>query len=256
MPGIQDGLIKNRGSDMIHLLGLACAKCRTEDVHAGLILDGQMRQRSPNCSRCMGEGMVYRSPILVTGIATNIRQQRNVHDVGFAQPGDMMFSTGPGWEDCAQHAHKFSVGDKLIATWPQPLDEGQTVVRGAATMSENIRLANNVSEHEDRLWYEPASAIWCEDENDVVYTQGSDFTLGPGRVIAWIGNSPSLGVKYTVKYTAYFEWLIWAAPQERTDRNRDMGALVFLRKRHVAFVNDSPFITADDRVPVSVRVQC
>ena len=254
--GLQDGLVKNRGSDMIHLVGLACAKCRTEDVNAGMITDGQMRQRNPNCPRCGGDGMVYRSPGLIRGIATNIRQQKNVHDVGLAMPGDMMFSTSPGWEECEAYTRKISAGDKFIATWPQPLEEGQTLVRAASQMSDNIRLSNNVMPTEDRLWYEPAGAIWCEDENDVTYDFGGDFTLGPGRVINWIGNSPNLGVKYTVKYTAYFEWIVWAPPQERTDRNRDLGSLVFLRKRHIAFVNDNPVITADDRIPVNIRVQC
>src|SRR5690348_4808361 len=127
--GLQDGLIKNRGSDMVHLVGLACAKCRTEDVHAGLIIDGKLRQRNPNCPRCTGDGMIYRAPAKIRGIATNIRQQRNVHDVGLALPGDMMFSVGPGWEDCEAYAREISAGDKFIAMWPQPLDEGQTIVR-------------------------------------------------------------------------------------------------------------------------------
>ena len=93
-------------------------------------------------------------------------------------------------------------------------------------------------------------------ENGVVYVTG-DFELGPGRVIRWVGDQPAVGVKYTLKYTAYFEWLVWAPPQERVDRdNRDLGPLIFLRRRHVANVNDSPFITASDRIPLIGRVEC
>ena len=63
--------------------------------------------------------------------------------------------------------------------------------------------------------------------------------------------------RYVIKYTAYFEWMVWAPPQDRRDRgNRDLGPLIMLRKRHVAMINDSPYITAADRIPLSARVEC
>lgn len=200
---------------------------------------------------------MYRNGVLTCGLATSIRQQRNVHDIGESQPGDMQFSLGPDFFECGGGGRRVGRDDKFIATWDQPLDEGQTIVRGAATMSDNLRLKYNVSEDEDRLWYEPATALWCEDENGITYTQNGDFILGPGKVIKWVGNQPEVGVKYAIKYTAFFEWIAWIPPLERRDKNnRDLGPLVFLRKRHIAHINDSPVITADDRVPLSTRIAC
>ena len=239
---------------MVHEVGLACPRCRTSDVAANMLQDGQAQTRSPNCPGCGGDGKIYRDPVIVRGLATSIRQQRNVHDMGEAQPGDMQFSIGPGFFGSGQSTRRVSRDDKFVATWDQPLDEGQTIVRGAATLSDNLRVFNNVNPDEDRLWYEPATALWCEDEAGVQYQIGQDFTFGPGRVIRWIGSSPEIRTKYTIKYTAYMEWIVWQPPQERNERdNRDLGPLVMLRRRHVAFVNDSPLITESDREPLSAR---
>jgi hypothetical protein len=189
-------------------------------------------------------------------LAVSIRQQRNILDAGVAQPGDMQFSPGPGEAGGCGSTRRVGNGDKFTATWDQPLDDGQTIVRGAAHMDENLRLEFNVNPDEDRLWYEPGSALWCEDEDGVVYKPG-DFELGPGRVIHWVGNRPQIGTKYTLKYTAYFEWIVWAPPQERVDHaNLDLGPLIFLRRRHIAFINTSPLIVESDRRPLSARTTC
>lgn len=256
--GLQEGLITDRGSFMVHEMGLACPHCRTSDVHANMLRDGQSQTRSPNCSKCGGDGFLFRSPDLIRGLAVSIRQQRNVHDVGESQPGDMQFSIAPDFGGCGSNGfRRISRDDKFTATWDQPLHEGQTIVRGAATMNENLRLSNNVSLNEDRLWYEPSDSLWCEDQNGVVYHKDADFVLGPGKVIRWVGNQPVKGTKYVIKYTAFFEWIVWAPPMDRVDRdNRDLGPLVFLRKRHIAYVNDSPTITDLDRVPLSTRITC
>jgi hypothetical protein len=256
-PGFQDGLVNNRGSDVIHEIGVACPKCRTSDAAANLLGDGQAATRSPNCPNCV-DGWLFRNPAKVRGLVTSIRQQKNILDVGIAQPGDMSFSPAPGTLTiCGGGGRRIARGDKLTATWSQPLDDGQTVVRGAAHLGDNVRLANNVETGEDRLWYEPAESLWCEDENGIAYQAGTDFSFGPGRVIKWIGEQPAVGTKYVIKYTAYFEWLVFVPPQERVDRdNRDLGPLVLIRRRHIAFLKESPYINAADRVPMSTRVAC
>lgn len=257
-PGLQSGLVQNRGADMIHEIGVACPKCRNEDVFSGLRDDGKQRRRSPYCKRCGGDGWLFRDGILTRGLAVGIRQQKNIHDVGLAQPGDMVFSVDPGFfGGCGQDGRRVSRDDKFTSTWSQPLDDGQTIVRGAATLGENKDLREPVDDSEDRLWYEPESALWCEDEDGTVYKQDADFVLGPGRVIKWVGNQPLKGTKYTLKYNAYFEWLVFAPPQERRDRdNKDLGPLVFLRRRHIAFVNDSSVVTEDDRQSLKSRISC
>lgn len=257
-PGLQEGFVQERGSDMIHEIGIACPKCRTSDVSANMLRDGQAGTRLPNCRRCGGDGWLYRDAQIVRGLATAIRQQNNVIDAGVIQPGDMQFSIAPGFFGCNHNGapqRRVAEADKFTATWAQPLNEGQTIVRGAATMDENIRLDPAVSADEDRLWYEPAYSLWCEDEDGKQYFEKGDFTFGPGRVIHWIGNRPITGKKYVIKYTAFFEWIVWAPPQERVDRdNVDLGPLVFLRKRHISYVNDGLFITSADRIPLGKRL--
>ena len=256
-PGLQEGLISERGSDMIHEIGISCSRCRTADVAANMLRDGQSQTRLPNCRVCGGDGWVFRDAYLVRGLATNIRQQNNVLDVGVAQPGDMQFSLPADFSSCGKGNRRVAKGDRFTQTWPLSLDDGQTIVRGAATLNENIRLTDNVTSEEDRLWYEPASSMWCEDENGVVYNEGGDFVLGPGKVIKWVGNAPKVRTRYAIKYSAYFEWLVFAPPFERVDvNNKDIGPLVFLRKRHVAFINESPYITDADRQSFSKRVAC
>jgi hypothetical protein len=258
VPGLQEGLVADRGSEMIHEIGIACAKCRTSDPNANLLGDGKLATRLPNCPRCGGDGWLYRDATVVAGLATAIRQQNNVVDAGVIKPGDMQFSIGPGFftvERTGAADRRVSQNDKFTQTWSAALDEGQTFIRGAASLGENLRLQPAHHPAEDRLWYQPAHALWCEDENGTEYFEGSDFLLGPGRVIKWVGNQPTIGGKYVLHYTAFFEWLVWAPPQERVDRdNKDLGPLIFLRKRHVAYVNDSPFLTSADRVPLNKRI--
>jgi hypothetical protein len=114
----------------------------------------------------------------------------------------MKFSIGPGFFGCGIGDRRIALDDKFTATWDQPLNEGQTIIRGAATLNDNLRLANNVEPSEDRLWYEPAQSLWCEDENGVLYYQGTDFELGPGRIIRCTGRQPKVGRKYVIKNTA------------------------------------------------------
>lgn len=255
-PGLQEALIQSRGAKMLHEIAISCT-CRVEDTFAGLVGDGKERRRFPFCPRCRGDGWLYREPMLLTGLTTSIRQQRNILDAGIAQPGDMMFSPSMKSQDCAKDHRQVGAWDKLTATWTQPLDDGHVLVRGAATQDENKGLITNLNEDEDRLWYEPGESIWCEDEDGVVYSGGADFTLGPGKLIKWIGKRPLPRKRYTIKYTAYFEWIVFQPPQERIDRNNaNLGQLVFMRKRHIAFVNDSPVALPEDRIPIQTRVKC
>jgi hypothetical protein len=252
-PGVQEGLIQNRGSTMLHELAVSCT-CRVEDTFAGLKNDGKERRRDAFCPRCRGDGWLYRSPRLVIGIATSIRQQRNILDAGIAQPGDMQFSPSLEPPDCTLPYRAIGAWDKLTATWSQPLDDGHVLVRAAA---QGLPTETFLRPNEDRLWYEPDYAIWCEDENAQVYVEGTDFELGPGKIIRWIGRVPADHVRYTIKYAAFFEWIVFVPPQERRDRdNANLGQLVFLRKRHVAFVNDSPIATPDDHIPIQARMAC
>lgn len=254
-PSLQEGLVTTRGSDLIHEMAVSCPTCRTADVFANTAQDGQYAVRSPNCIKCGGDGRLYRKPALVRGIVSGMRQNRIHNAIGDTQPGDMQLSIGPGFPIFGAEQRRISRDDKFTATWDSPLDDGQTVVRGAATLDDNLRLKFAVNADEDRLWYYPAKALHCEDENGIEYFQDADFVLGEGKIIKWIGNQPDIGTKYVIKYTAYLEWIVWIPPTERTDVDGvDLGPLVQLRRKHVAFVNDSPYIVEEDRVFVTNKL--
>lgn len=257
-PGLQNSFIDERGVNFLHEIATSCT-CRVSDTFASLKGDGKEGRRTPFCPRCGGSGWLYRSPRLVRGIVTNIRQQRNILDAGIAQPGDAMFSPMFGDQTACNSdfaSRKIGAFDKLTATWDQPLDDGQVIVRGAGTSGENLGLKTGLTLQEDRIWYEPVNAVWCEDEDGIIYNQGSDFTLGPGKVINWVGNQPPVGRRYTIKYTAYFEWISFQPAQERLDQDQDIGQLVFLRKRHIAFINENPFATDTDKISLQSRIRC
>ena len=245
----QAEFIDQRASTMLWEIAVACT-CAVNDTYAGLIDDGKARRTDPSCPRCNGIGFLYRAPRTVRGMVTSMKSQRNMLAGGYGTPGDMVFSpqfiTGVS----------LSSYDKLTATWAQSVDEGQVIVRGAANMGENAALQTDVNRDEDRLWYEPTEAVWCEDEHGKEYKQG-DFVLGPGRLIRWVGSQPLVGTRYTLKYRAYLEWIVFVPPQERLDRdNINLGQLILLRRRNVAFVHESPRISAQERVTLQSRMAC
>lgn len=254
-PGLQDGLVSSHGIDMIHEIGIACT-CRVEDVYASTRDDGVDRRREPFCSRCGQDGFLFRSPELIEGIFTGVRHQRNVLDAGNYLPGDAIFSPSPNPATCSGTNRRIGTADKLTATWAEPIDEGQVLIRGSGGKAAAGGVITMLDDEDDRLWYEPAKSIWCEDEFSVIYVEGADFELGPGRIIRWVGNQPDIGVRYSVKYEAYFEWIVWQPPGERVEQDKNLGELVNLRKRHIRFVNSSPFATSEDKQSLQARVSC
>jgi hypothetical protein len=129
--------------------------------------------------------------------------------------------------------------DKITFCFTSPINEGQVIMRGSHTLENNAEYVTDLEDNEDRLWYRPGCAIWCEDMNGVVYSQGGDFTF-VGKKISWAGNAPDVGTLFTVKYTAYLEWVAYSTPFQRMDRTRSLGQKVMLRKKHVTFTTDSP----------------
>ena len=249
---LQDGFINERGTAMIHETAIKCPVCIAEDTFAGMLNDGEQRRGLPFCNSCSNTNWLYRNPKIVIGLVTNIRHQKNILDAGEATGADLTFSPLIQGDDEETHVGAY---DKLTATWAEPLDDGQVIVRGAGTMGENARLSTNLASNEDRLWYEPHSALWCEDQNGTVYREGSDFTLGPGKVITWVGNKPIVGYAYTIKYKAFCEWISWRPPTERLDRDRNLGQLVFLRKKHTVFVN-SPLAADGEKLSLQSSINC
>jgi len=240
------GFINNRGETVIHEIRLRCP-CNIEDTMAGQITrkDSPRHRTTFRCPNCYGEGYLYRNAKKIIALITNISENTNRQEEGWAMQGDAVMSPRPGYI--------IATGDLITFTWSQPLDEGQVIVRGAATLSENTARKTDIDEGEDRLWYNAESAIWCEDAEGKVYKPG-DFILDGSKRIRWIGNSPRIGLAYTLKYKAYLEWEAWQPPVTRRDQDRDLGGRVLLRKRHVAQVNDDPTIRQRDKVTFCARM--
>lgn len=242
------GQINNRGETLIHEVGLRCP-CNNEDTMAGQINRGDRvprRRTTFRCSRCDGSGYIYRNAKKIVALITNISEDYQRTEAGWGVPGDAIMSVKPNYV--------VSSGDLITFTWSQPLTEGQVIVRGAATLSDNTARKTQAEENEDRLHYNADKAIWCEDDDGKIYRPG-DFTLDGSKLIKWGANQPRKGLAYTLKYTAFLEWEAFVPPAVRRDRDRDLGTRVILKKRHIATPNEDPTIRQRDKVPFCARLE-
>lgn len=244
---LQEGFINNRGETVIHEIGLRCA-CNKEDIHAGMIEKGPhvLRKRSRfGCDVCGGEGFIYRSARAVIALIGGFTESKSQLEAGWAYPGDVTMSVKPGYV--------VSAFDRITFTWPEVVDDGQTLIRGAAQLNDNAGRKLNLEENEDLLYYHAIDGIYCEDIDGTVYKEG-DYELDGSRIIRWIGKRPTLGKAYTIKYAAYTEWIVFMPPAKRRDRDRDLGSRIGLRKRHVALINENPTVKVTDRVTFCDRL--
>lgn len=241
-------LIEARGEEVILETAVACT-CRNGDVFSALIeIEGKpANQRSLDCPQCQGDGFLYRNARRVRGLITALEAGRNrqLLDMGYAVPGDAVFSP-------SLHAGILTDFDKLTFCGPSPINEGQVIMRGSHTLEDNEGYVTDLEDNEDRLWYRPVCAVWCEDRDGVVYKQGVDFVF-ENKKIQWVGNKPDIKTLYTVKYTAYLEWVIYSTPLARFDRGRSLGQRVMIRKKHVTFTTDSPMDSSSDRAQKEIN---
>jgi len=216
----QDGLIANRGQVVLHEIGVACT-CRSGD-RSDPVVGGSGKFNCGNCEN----GILYRNPRQIMGLLSGIGYQRQLLESGFANPGDCVLSVSPNLE------FPPSDFDKITFTWPENVNDGQVIVRGAEADLQHVALQTN----EDRLHYKGAKSIHVEDEDGVVYYQDSDFYF-EGRKLVWL-NSPTKNKRYSVKYMAYLEWIVFTSPMSRRDKDASLGYRVVLRKKHIANLND------------------
>lgn len=193
------------GEQVRHLIGMRCW-CHGADG-----------QPDPNCTEHEAGGWVFTSESTITGLVTDISQNMELMETGVFMPGDCIFS--PVSE------YIVSEGDKIIFTWPLPFGQGDPLKRGDSDS--------------DRLYYEAVSGLACIDEDKVFYRPNIDYRLS-GKNIVWdwsgkpaAGKKPDQGIRYTVKYQAYIEWLAFVPPVTRISFGVDMGAKVILRKKHL-----------------------
>lgn len=235
--------IQARGDNVVIETGVACT-CRNNDLYASTIL----RHNSPasfrrmNCERCQGDGFIFRNARIVKGLITGIDpgKNRSLIDSGYAMSGDMVFSPS------LSQGHLIGDFDKLTFSFPEEISDGQVIMRGAAHLEDNALVPTDLTTSQDRLWYVADCAIWCEDEDGIVYKQDADFTLSDKK-ITWIGKQPAEGKLYVLKYMGYPEWIIYTQPFIRYDRNRSLGKRVLLRRKHVHFNTGSQAATPEAR---------
>lgn len=200
-----DQFVTDEGEEVRHLVGMRCW-CHGPDG-----------QPDPNCTEHESGGWIYTNEQTIVGLVTDVSQRRELMETGVFMPGDAVFSPT---SDVV-----VSEGDKIIFTWPLPYGQGDPLRRGFGAF--------------DTLYYTATRAIFCQDENRVRYNEGIDFRF-VGKTIEWDwtgkpvdGAKPALGTRYTVKYLAYIEWLVFVPPIERISHGNDIGSKVMLRKRHL-----------------------
>jgi len=146
--------------------------------------------------------------------------------VGFVAPGDCLLSVSPNLKNPPADF------DKIIFTWPENVNDGQVIIRG-----EEAKINSSLNSNEDRLHYKAAKSIYVEDEDGNSYEEDSDFHLDDRKII-WL-NAPEDKKRYTIKYMAYIEWIVYNSPFSRRDRDGSLGYRVSLRKKHIINLRDS-----------------
>tara|TARA_R100001530_G_C4277157_1_gene144635 strand:- start:64 stop:837 length:774 start_codon:yes stop_codon:yes gene_type:complete len=231
----QDGLIANRGQVIVHEVGVSCT-CRSGDLRDAVLgASGNM-----NCTKCEN-GWLYKNPRQIMGLMSGISYQRQLNEEGFVSPGDCVLSVSP---NLGSPPTDF---DRITFTWPEPLGDGQIVIRGADAARNPLLNAN-----EDLLNYAGAKLIYCEDEGGREYTD-ADFYF-EGRKIVW-NNPPIINTRYTIKYEGYVSWIVFSTPHSRRDRDISLGSRIILRKSHMVNLRTSLDITPVDKVKFGASVK-
>ncbi len=235
-PGLQS-LIDDRGDLVIWEKGAPCPHCTEQDPFANALEKSPGKPPTKStifCGFCRGDGYIYRDATCITGLVTGVMAgKRNLAEMGFALPGDCVFSPPLTVYPSVSDA------DRITFTKSSVINEGQVIVRGAAHIGENKSLKSNLEPNEDRLWYLADCALLCEDTSGVIYNCDSDFVFDDKKIV-WIGNQPPVGRPYVIKYMAFLEWMVYASALERFDAGRDLAPRVMLRKKHVYFLNGAP----------------
>ncbi len=236
-----ESLIQDRGDKVIHELAALCPACQADDPYASTVdLHGRPALiRTFYCPTCEGNGYIYRNPRQIIGLTTSINPGNvELTPDGIVSPGDAIFSP-------SLRAGEISIYDRITFCNASSADCSQIVMRGAATFADNKELKTNLEENEDRLNYIASCALWCEDQNGIIYQQGADYSFSGNRIV-WI-NSPDVGTIYTIKYKAKIEWIAYSSSLDRFDNGRSLAPKIVLKKKHVHLAQRSRTSTPQER---------
>ena len=202
-----DQFTMEEGELVLHALGMRC------------FCHGADGQPDPNCTEHENGGWLYMEETPITGLVTDISNRRELMETGAFMPGDCIFSPT---SDVS-----VSEGDKITFTWALPFGQGDVLIRSTGAS--------------EGLYYAAVKGMVCIDENKTFYKQDRDYQL-QGKEIIWewdgkeddpAAKTPAAGIRYSIKYTAFIEWIAFVPPITRISAGENMGDKVMLRKKHL-----------------------
>ncbi|MGB9660660.1 MAG: hypothetical protein ACPL5F_01410 [Moorellaceae bacterium] len=176
------------------------------------------------CALCGGMGRIYPGiPIQKRVILSRVEQSDpELVAQGLAIAGDLVMSEPIGDPVPAEEF------DIIIPQWGGVPFAGQLVTRSSGST--------------DTLFYQAVTVDKCITVDPATgaitdYVPGVDFTW-QDKTITWLtSHAPPTGAVYSIRYTAIFEYVVFAPALLRRERGTDLGARVLLRKRHLVLPN-------------------
>jgi hypothetical protein len=214
----QADFIKRHGETVHFWHGM---KCPCGILQNGSNVPDPNRAR-PDCQACHGLGWTYVDAGLITGLVTNIVQEKELLMAGIVSMGDLVFSPQIG-TNLADY-------DKVQLTWTEGIPyEGELLIRGTTTTDTTMYGIMGV---------DPDGCITVDPTTGILnyYVANVDFTYA-GNVITWglTANAPTAGSVYSFKYAALIDWIAFVPPQPRRERGTSLGQKVILKKKHSVF---------------------
>ncbi len=205
-----DRHVLEEGEDVLHSVAVPCT-CFDDNGHP-----------DPNCKEHEIGGYIFLDERPIIGLVTGVVNKKELMASGMFLPSDCIFSP--------LSDEKIGESDKITFTWALPFGPGEALRRDKL-------------EDFDRLIYAPVKGIVVYDENKARYKEGVDYRF-VGKTIEWEwtekpveGVKPEGGLKYSIKYHAYMEWIAFYPPVTRISHGEDIGDKVFLRLKHLMEAN-------------------
>jgi hypothetical protein len=194
-------------------------KCTCSLIPQGSMI-ADANRANPNCKACHGLGLIWQDQGQIIGLVQTVNQQKDLLQAGIAAPGDLVLSPDP--------RYTISDYDKIQMNWGEGIPYEPQLLRRSATGGTDT--ANyTIMEVIECIQIDPTTG------NITTYVPEVDFTFDK-KLITWIGNKPANGSVYSIKYSALIDWICFAPPQPRRERETNLGQKIIMRKKHlVAF---------------------
>lgn len=230
-----DNLTRKRGEIVLFFKARKCA-CGTAAKTLERVRDEggaaqDVGRADYACKTCRGNGVWWADAIKVKALVTDVQQgARQLLHSGEAVPGDLVLIQPPlGWRNI-----RINDLDKVIFT----ARGGQTwdgdVLTKAQFAADYDFTTYPIAEVECVSWIDPQHP----DDPPIIAVRGTDYDYTiMERKLRWLPgavNEPAEGVRFSVTYFVYFEWIAWASPFQRVEGNNLLGSKALLKKRHMA----------------------